>query len=59
MERFQFQIVWLLAAGESTAVVARAIGYSVGWVRQVAARDRAGGPDALGDRRHANPGRRP
>jgi transposase len=59
VERSQYQIVWLLAGGEPTAAVARATGYSVGWVRKVAARYRAGGPGALGDRRHGNPGAKP
>jgi transposase len=54
-----FQIVWLLASGTSTAAVAGATGYSVTWVREVASRYRAGGPEALGDRRHANPGAAP
>jgi transposase len=57
--RSHFQIVWLLAGGMPTAEVARATGYSVTWVREVAGRYRAGGADALGDRRHANPGAAP
>ena len=57
--RSHFQIVWLLAAGRPTAEVAAATGYSVDWVRAVAHRYDAGGPDALGDRRHANPGAAP
>ena len=39
--------------------MARATGDSVTWVRAVAGRDRAGGPEAPGDRRHANPGAAP
>jgi transposase len=57
--RSHFQIVWLLTAGTPTAEVARATGYSVTWIRTIAGRYRAGGPDALGDRRHANPGAAP
>ena len=57
--RGHHQIVWLLARGESTAAVAAATGYSVPWVREVARRYRGGGPAALGDRRHANPGAAP
>lgn len=53
------QIVWQLAAGTPTAEVARAAGYSVARVREAAKRSREGGPDALGDRRHANPGAPP
>ena len=59
VERSHWRIVWLLARGEPTAEVARATGYSVGWVREVAKRYRAGGPAGLGDRRHANPGAAP
>ena len=31
-------------------------GYSRGWIQQLARRYNAAGPDALGDRRHRNPG---
>jgi transposase len=57
--RSHWQIVWLLARGESTAAVAGVTGYSVNWVREVARRYREGGPHALGDGRHANPGAPP
>ncbi len=57
--RSHWQIVWLLARGEPTAAVARATGYTENWVREVAKRYREGGPNALGDRRHANPGAAP
>jgi transposase len=59
VERSHFQIVWLVATGTPTAEVARVTGYSVTWVREIAGRYRAGGPAALGDRRHANPGAAP
>jgi len=57
--RSHWHIVWLLARGEPTAAVAAATGYSPNWVREVARRYREGGPGALGDRRHANPGGAP
>jgi transposase len=57
--RSHFQIVWLLAGGMPTAEVARATGYSVTWIREIAGRYRTGGADALGDRRRANPGAPP
>ncbi len=57
--RSHWQIIWLLARGDPTAAVAGATGYSENWVREVAKRYREGGPDALGDRRHANPGAAP
>lgn len=59
VERSHGQIVWLLARGEATAAVARVTGYAGNWVREIAKRDREGGPGALGDRRHANPGAPP
>lgn len=57
--RSHLQIVWLLARGEPVAGVSRATGYHPNWVREVAKRYRGGGPGALGDRRHANPGGAP
>jgi transposase len=57
--RSHWQIIWLLAQGTPTAQVATAIGYTRGWIRTLARRYTAGGPDALGDRRHANPGGTP
>lgn len=55
--RSHWQILWLLVRGDRTADVADVTGYSTTWVREVAKRYREGGPDALGDRRHGNPGR--
>ena len=57
--RSHWQIVWLLAGGASSAAVARASGYSVNWVREVARRYREEGTAGVGDRRHANPGAPP
>ena len=57
--RSHLQIVWLLARGEPTAAVAAGTGYHPNWIREVARRYREGGPAALGDRRHANPGAAP
>lgn len=56
--RSQWQLLWLLASGMATAEVARVTGYSVRWIQEVARRYRAG-PDAIGDRRHGNPGAPP
>jgi transposase len=56
--RSQWQIVWLLAGGMATAEVARVTGYSARWIQEVARRYRAG-PQAIGDRRHGNPGAAP
>lgn len=56
--RSQWQMLWLLAGGMATAEVARVTGYSVRWVQELARRYRAG-PEAIGDRRHGNPGAPP
>src|SRR3954447_232545 len=57
--RSQWQIMWLLAGGQSTAAVSQSTGYSQNWIREVARRYRADGPAGLGDRRHTNPGQAP
>ena len=56
--RSQWQILWLLADGMPTTEVARVTGYSVRWIQELARRYRAG-PQAIGDRRHGNPGAAP
>jgi transposase len=59
VERSHRQMLWLLSSGMPTAEVARVTRYSVPWVHQIARRYREGGPDAIGDRRHGNPGAAP
>ncbi len=59
VERSHYQILWLLAQGSPTAQVAAVTGYSLDWIRTLARRYNAGGPAALGDRRHTNPGAAP
>jgi transposase len=56
VERSHHQIVWLLSEGKRTEEVCEVTGYSAGWVRQIARRYNERGVDALGDRRHSNPG---
>jgi transposase len=56
VERSHYQMIWLLAQGQSTAEVARVTGYSVYWVRVIARRYNAQGDNGLSDLRHANPG---
>src|ERR671932_1645557 len=56
VERSHYQIVWLISEGKTTSQVMEATGYSRGWIQQLARRYNADGPDALGDRRHQNPG---
>ena len=58
VERSHAQIVWLLARGESAKRAAQITGYSARWVSEVVRRYNEGGPEALGDRRHENPGGR-
>ena len=57
IERSHYQIIWLLAQGQSTAAVAQVTGYSVYWVRVIVRRYNAQGDRGLSDLRHAHPGR--
>lgn len=57
--RSQWHILWLLAQGMRTSEVARVTSYGVRWIQEVARRYRDGGPVAVGDRRHGNPGASP
>ena len=57
VERSHYQMIWLLAQGQSTAEVARVTNYSVYWVRVIARRYNAQGDSGLSDLRHAHPGR--
>jgi transposase len=54
--RSQWQILWLLAGGQSTAQVAVLTGYCVDWIRVIAQQYNQAGPSGVGDRRHRNPG---
>src|SRR5215210_4263696 len=56
VERGHYQIVWLIARGKTTTEVMEATGYGRGWIQQLSRRYNEGGPEALGDRRHHNPG---
>jgi transposase len=58
VERSHLQIVWLLSEGRTTREVCQVSGYSPGWVRKIARRYNERGVEALGDRRHQNPGAR-
>ena len=58
VERSHYQILWLIGEGKTTSQVMEVTGYSRGWIQQLARRYNAGGPEALGDRRHRNPGAR-
>ena len=58
VERSHYQIVWLISEGKTTRQVMEVTGYSRGRIQQLARRYNAGGPEALGDARHRNPGAR-
>ena len=55
--RSHFQILWLLAQGKTAQDVAEVTSYSSYWIGQIARRYNEGGPNAMGDQRHQNPGR--
>lgn len=59
VERTHWQIVWLVAAGHRVPEVARLVGYTANWVREIIRRYNAAGPAGLTDRRAANPGHPP
>src|SRR5712691_8875496 len=56
VERSHWQIIWLLAQGKTTKEIQEFTGYCLAWIRAIAHRYNQGGPPALGDRRHNNPG---
>jgi|SRR5215210_2479471 len=58
VERSHYQILWLISQGKTTTQVMEVTGYSRGWIQQLTRRYNADGPQALGDRRHHNPGAR-
>lgn len=54
--RSHYQILWLVSEGRTTTQVMEVTGYCRGWIQQLTRRYNADGPEALGDRRHRNPG---
>ncbi len=54
--RSHYQILWLISEGNTTRRVMEATGYSRGWIQKLARRYNRYGLEALGDRRHHNPG---
>src|SRR5437879_3111135 len=56
VERSQWQIVWLLSIGKSSAEVSEVTGYCVDWIRKIVRRYNHDGVQAIGDQRHHNPG---
>ncbi len=58
VERSHYQILWLIAPGQSVAEVAKVTGYSRPWLRTVVRRYNQAGAATLMDRRHQHPGGR-
>jgi transposase len=56
VERSHCQILRLISEGKTTSQVMGVTGYSRGRIQQLARRYNRYGPEALGDRRHQNPG---
>ncbi|HEU4751627.1 MAG TPA: winged helix-turn-helix domain-containing protein, partial [Armatimonadota bacterium] len=56
IERTHWQVLHLVDVGWSTADIATATGYGGPWIRKLVRRYNEGGPAAMGDRRHHNPG---
>lgn len=59
VERAHWQMVWLVARGQTCTAVATLLGYSADWVCTIIHRDNADGPAGIVDRRQANPGQTP
>ena len=49
-------MVWRMSQADSIGEVAEMVGYSKKWTTEIARRYASGGVEALGDRRHTNPG---
>src|SRR5258705_13611786 len=58
-ERSWWQILWLLARGQTATAIADTTGYPRGWIGQIAKRDNDQGPDALVNRQHTTSWRGP
>ena len=54
--RTHLLMVWRMSLGDSVGEVAQMVGYSRKWTTEIARRYESGGVEALGDRRHGNPG---
>src|SRR5712691_5866880 len=51
-ERSWWQILWLLARGQTAKAVADSTGYSAYWIGQLAKRYNGAGPEAMSNRQH-------
>jgi transposase len=59
VERSHYQIIWLLAQGQRSEDVAAVTGYSRQWIYELVWGYNRLGAEALGDKRHQNPGAQP
>jgi hypothetical protein len=53
--RTHLLMVWRISLGDSIREVARMVGYSEKWTREIAGRYESEGVEGLGERRHGNP----
>src|SRR5215218_6713370 len=53
-EARHYQAIWLLAQGRTVLEVSEVLAFVPRWVEELAARYKASGPEALGDRRRRN-----
>ena len=58
-ERSWWQILWLLARGQTAIAIADSTGSTPAWIGQIAKRYNAQGPDAMRNRRHTTSWRAP
>jgi transposase len=54
--RTHLLMIWRISLGDSLGEVARMVGYSQKWTREIVRRYQSEGIEGLGDRRHGNPG---
>jgi transposase len=58
-EKMHWQVLWLVAKGDSAEEVAEVTTYTADWVRMLVRRYNRGGPEAVLDGRRGHSGRRP
>src|SRR5260221_773927 len=58
-ERSWWQILWLLARGQTATAIAESTGYTRAWIGQIAKRYNAAGPAGMVNRQHTTSWRAP
>src|SRR5258708_17734371 len=58
-ERTWWQILWLLARGQTATAIAESTGYTRAWIGQIAKRYNAAGPAGMVNRQHTTSWRAP